>query len=165
LIVIGLGSFFVVLAYTAYSAPTYSNWYTQGITEQNYQDYQTYPHMMGSFFGPYGFGMMNGYGGYGMMGYGYTGYGFGNGYGLTGLGFSLFGVLGLVFGAIVIVSAVVLNKKPEEHSTWGMIIVIFSVLSIFGGAMGGLGAGLILGLVGGVLAITWKPTQTPAKSQ
>jgi len=121
--------------------------------------------MMGSFFGPYGFGMMNGYGGYGMMGYGYTGYGFGNGYGLTGLGFSLFGVLGLVFGAIVIVSAVVLNKKPEEHSTWGMIIVIFSVLSIFGGAMGGLGAGLILGLVGGVLAITWKPTQTPAKSQ
>jgi len=26
-------------------------------------------------------------------------------------------------------------------------------------------AGLILGLVGGVLAITWKPTQTIAKTQ
>jgi hypothetical protein len=42
LIVIGLGSFFVVLAYTAYNASSYSNWYTQGITGQTYQAYQTY---------------------------------------------------------------------------------------------------------------------------
>ena len=114
--------------------------------------------MMGSFFGPYGFGMMYGYAGYGMMGYGYSGYG--NGYGLTGgLGFELFGLLGLIFGVIVIVSAFMLNSRPQEHSTWGVLIVIFSVLSIFGGAMGGFGAGLILGLIGGVLAITWKPAQ------
>ena len=43
LIVIGLGSFFVVLAYTAYNASSYSNLYTQGITGQTYQSYQTYP--------------------------------------------------------------------------------------------------------------------------
>jgi len=120
--------------------------------------------MMGSFFSPYRFGMMSGYGygGWGMMGYGYPGYGYGM---MGGLGFGLFGILGLIFGAIVIVSAVMLNRKPHEHSTWGILIVIFSVLSIFGGAMAGLGVGLILGLVGGVLAITWKPTQTQAKTQ
>jgi hypothetical protein len=53
-----------------------------------------------------------------------------------------------------------LNSKPQEHTTWGMLIAIFSALSIFG-AMGGFGIGLILGLIGGVLAVIWKPaTQT-----
>jgi hypothetical protein len=118
--------------------------------------------MMGSFFGPYGYGIMGGYGGFGMMGYGYSGYGYGP---TSGLGFGLFGVLGLVFGVIVIVSAIMLNSRPMEHSTWGVLIVIFSVLSIFGGAIGGLGVGLILGVVGGVLAITWKTTQTQPKTR
>jgi hypothetical protein len=103
-----------------------------------------------SMFAPFGFrGMMGGYQGWGMM---------------RGLGFGMFGVLGLIFGAIVIISAFMLNSKPQEHTTWGTLIVIFSVLSIFGGAMGGFGLGLILGLVGGVLAITWKPTQTQTKT-
>ena len=109
--------------------------------------------MMGAFwFG----GMMGGYRGWGgMMGYG------GPGYGMMGwLGFGLFGILGIVFGVIVIISAVMLNSKPQEHSTWGMLIVVFSALSIFGGPMGGLGVGLVLGLVGGILAVTWKPKQT-----
>jgi len=115
--------------------------------------------MMGSSFGP--FGMMSGYG---MMGYGYSGYGYGSGYASTrGLGFELFGILGLIFGVIVIVSAIMLNSRPHEHSTWGVLIVIFSVMSIFGGAMGGLGVGLLLGLAGGILAITWKSNETPAK--
>ena len=101
----------------------------------------------GGMMGP-GFGMM-GYPAHGMMG---------------GLGFGLFGVLGLIFGAIVIISSIMLNSKPHEHATWGTLIVLFSVLSIFGGAMGGFGIGLILGLIGGVLAITWKPTQTQTKT-
>lgn len=117
-----------------------------------------------SLFGFGDWGMMGGYGGYGgyrgyggMMG-GYPGYG----YGMMGrLGFGTFGILGLIFGAIVIVSALMLNRKPEQHSTWGILIVLFSVLSIFGGAMGGFGAGLILGLIGGILAITWK-TKSPS---
>jgi len=121
--------------------------------------------MMGSFFGPFGFGMMSGYGGYGMMGYGYPGYVYGSGYGLTGgSGFGLFGILGLIFGVIVIVSAIMLNSRPHEHSTWGVLIVIFSVMSIFGGAMGGLGVGLILGLAGGILAITWKSNEPLTKT-
>jgi len=95
-------------------------------------------------------GMMRGY--RGMMG--------GAGYGMMGgFGFGLFGLLGLIFGVIVIISAIMLNSKPQEHTTWGVLIVIFSVLSIFGSMMGGLGVGLILGVIGGILGITWKPTQ------
>jgi len=63
----------------------------------------------------------------------------------------------------VIISAVMLIQRPQEHSTWGILIVIFSVLSIFG-AMGGLDVGLILGLIGGVLALTWHPTRTQGKT-
>jgi hypothetical protein len=98
-------------------------------------------------------GMMSSYGGwgYGMMK---------PSFGMMGLAFGAMGILGLVFGVIVIISAIMLNSKPQEHTTWGTLIVIFSVLSIVGSAMGGFGIGLVLGLVGGVLAITWKPTGT-----
>jgi hypothetical protein len=121
--------------------------------------------MVGSWMGNYGYdyGMMGGYGGYGGWG-GMMGPGFGMMGGL-GYGFGFIGVLGLIFGVIVIISAFMLNSKPKEHATWGTLIVIFSVLSIFGSAMGGFGIGLILGLIGGILAITWKPTKVPAQAQ
>ncbi len=107
--------------------------------------------MLGSFMGQYGYGMMGRYGGWGGM--------MGPGFGMMGFAFGAMGILGLIFGAIVIISAVMLNHKPEQHSTWGAIIVLFSVLSIFGSAMGGFGIGLVLGLIGGILAITWNQTK------
>ncbi len=121
--------------------------------------------LFGSWMGNYGYGcgMMGGYCGYdGMIG-GYNGWGgmMGPGFGMMGgRGFGLFGVLGLIFGTIVIISAVMLNSKPQEHTTWGILIIIFSVLSVFGSAMGGFGIGLVLGLIGGALAIAWKPLET-----
>jgi hypothetical protein len=100
-----------------------------------------------------------------MLGYGFMGmmnrYGWNRwGYGMMGFAVGVMGFLGLVFGAIVIISAFMLNSKPKEHTTWGTLIVIFSALSIFGSAMGGFGIGLILGLIGGILGITWKPPET-----
>jgi hypothetical protein len=109
--------------------------------------------LWGSYRGP-GLGYGPGWR-YGTMGYGYPGYGYGL---IGGLGFGLFGILGLIFGAIVVISAIMLNSKPQEHITWGVLIAIFSVLSIFYGAMSGFGIGLVLGLIGGILAVTWKPT-------
>ena len=99
-----------------------------------------YGGMMGRYLSSPGFGMMGGYG-----------YGFGG----------LLGLAGIVFGIVVIVSSVMLYNKPSEHSKWGLLILIFSVLSIFGSAMAGLGVGLILGVIGGIFALTWKTPTTP----
>lgn len=95
-----------------------------------------YGGMMGRYFSSPGFGMMGGYG-----------------FGLGGI----FGLAGIVFGIVVIVSSVMLYNKPDDHSKWGLLILIFSVLSIFGSAMAGFGVGLILGVLGGIFALTWKP--------
>ncbi len=87
---------------------------------------------------------MNGYGFYGMM----------RG---IGIGFGFIGIIGVVIGIIVSVGAIMLYSHSNQHMTWGILIIIFSVLSLFGGMMNGLGVGLFLGIVGGVLAIIWKP--------
>jgi multisubunit Na+/H+ antiporter MnhG subunit len=55
-----------------------------------------------------------------------------------------------------------LNSKPQEHTTWGILIIVFAVLSIFGSAMGGFGVGLILGIIGGILAMAWQAPATQA---
>ena len=57
-------------------------------------------------------GMMRGFGGRwgGMMGY--PGFDM-----IGGLGF-ISGLLGVVFGAIVILSAIIMNSRPQQHTTW-----------------------------------------------
>lgn len=64
-------------------------------------------------------------------------------------------LLGLVSGILVIIGALMLNTRPAEHGTWGTIILIFSVISLLG--MGGFFIGAILGIVGGALALSWRP--------
>lgn len=66
------------------------------------------------------------------------------------------GFIGLITGVGIIGSSIMMQAKPENHITWGSIIIVLSALSLLGG-MGGMGIGLILGLVGGILAIIWKP--------
>ncbi len=81
----------------------------------------------------------------------------GSGVGLFEFGVGLMGVVGVFAGIIVILAALMLVKRPKKRSTWGSLIILFSFFSIYGAAMGGFGIGLILGLIGGVLAVTWKP--------
>jgi len=74
---------------------------------------------------------------------------------IGGLG-GIFGLLGVVWGAIIIYSAVQLKLSPSQHSTWGVLIIVFSLVSWIG-AFGGLVIGFLLALIGGILALAWSP--------
>ena len=63
------------------------------------------------------------------------------------------GVFGLVSGIIVLVSGVMLRTSPSQRTLWGTLILVFSVLSFLG--TGGFIVGAILGIIGGILALTW----------
>lgn len=67
---------------------------------------------------------------------------------------------GLLCGSIVSVSAVALRLKPSQRQTWGILILIFSILSFFG--TGGLVVGAVLGIVGAVMTLRWRPPTAPA---
>ncbi len=105
--------------------------------------------------------MMWAYGGMpawsGMMGSMMGGYsGMMGGIGVSGMGF--FGgmfIVGLVAGILVLVGAVMLHSRPQQTSTWGILVLVFSIISLVG--MGGFFIGAILGLVGGAVALSWRP--------
>jgi len=69
-------------------------------------------------------------------------------------------VLGVVSGILVLISAVMLKIRPGEGARglrvccrmWGSMILIFSILSLFGVSLGG-SIGGILGIIGGALAL------------
>jgi len=50
---------------------------------------------------------------------------------------------------------------PDQQRTWGVLILVFSVLSFLG--LGGFVVGAILGIVGGVFALRWKPAVRPSQ--
>jgi hypothetical protein len=64
------------------------------------------------------------------------------------------GTFGLVSGVIVLISAVMLLANLGQRRTWGILILVFSILSFVG--LGGFVAGAILGMVGGILTLRWK---------
>jgi len=69
---------------------------------------------------------------------------------------TLYGIVGLVNGLLVIVFGVLLYVKPQQHVIWGVLVLILSIASWFT-TLGGFFIGLILGLIGGILGIAWKP--------
>jgi len=71
---------------------------------------------------------------------------------------TVMGSFGLVCGAVVFVSATLLLAKAGQRRTWGILILVFSVLSFIG--LGGFVIGAILGIVGGILTLRWKPSST-----
>ncbi|MDA4129094.1 MAG: DUF6114 domain-containing protein [Thaumarchaeota archaeon] len=77
---------------------------------------------------------------------------------LFGIG-GIFGLLGVLWGALMIVSAFMFRANPQQHVGWGIAIIIFSCLS-WVGAFGGAFIGFLLGLVGGILAMVWQPIET-----
>ncbi len=75
--------------------------------------------------------------------YGYYNTGFGLGWTfLLGLGF-----WSLITSILIITFASKLKTNPIEHTKWGILIVIFSII----------GVGGLFGLIGGILALVYKP--------
>jgi preprotein translocase subunit SecE len=47
-----------------------------------------------------------------------------------------------------------LYNKPSQAQTWGTIVLVFAVVSLL--SAGGFIIGALLGIVGGLLALTWR---------
>lgn len=67
-----------------------------------------------------------------------------------------FSLVGLVSGILVVAGAIMLNIRPAEHIEWGVVIVVFSIISFLG--TGGFLIGAVLGTIGGTLAVSWRPS-------
>jgi hypothetical protein len=65
-------------------------------------------------------------------------------------------VLLILSGVLVLVSAVVMSFRSHQYPTWGTIIVVFSVVGLFAGGNYITGMGSVLGIIGGLLAITYR---------
>lgn len=75
-----------------------------------------------------------------------------------GIGFIAFGPFGIwiaICSLVVIVAASKLKSNPLEHSKWGAIILIFSII----------GGWSILDFIGGLLALVYKPILAGAPQQ
>jgi hypothetical protein len=71
---------------------------------------------------------------------------------LAGLALNVIGGVAVVFGIIIIIGAYLIYNRMEASG--GAIVLIFSLLSIFVGS--GWLIGLILGVIGGILALLKK---------
>src|SRR5438445_9872732 len=73
---------------------------------------------------------------------------------------SAIAIFGLICGIIVLVSAVMLRFMPAQRQTWGILTLVFSILSFFGS--GGFIVGAVVGIIGCVMIVRWKTPTAPA---
>lgn len=66
-------------------------------------------------------------------------------------------LIGLFSGLVVTIAAVLLSSRPAGHVKWGTLILVFSLIGFVG--MDGFFIGAVLGVVGGMLALSWRPAQ------
>ncbi len=71
---------------------------------------------------------------------------------------AILGILGLVFGIIMILGGIMMYTKPASHTMWGVIVLILSLISFATSSLGGFFVGFLLGLIGGILGLVFKPT-------
>jgi len=80
--------------------------------------------------------------------------GYGPGFDFGASFLALWGGIGLVLAILVIVGAVLIYM-PGKETIGGILVIVFSIISLFFTA-GGLIIGLILGIIGGALGIAKK---------
>ena len=70
------------------------------------------------------------------------------------------GWLGSICGILIIALAVAFHSRPTFAKIGGALVIVFAIVSIpftFGGFV----IGFILAIIGGILAIIWKPAPPP----
>lgn len=75
---------------------------------------------------------------------------------------AIFASVAVALGILMLTMTMLLYRRPDLHVAWGVTILVLasasitSVLSGYGGL--GLGVvGMVLGIVGGAIAIAWRP--------
>ena len=64
------------------------------------------------------------------------------------------GLFGLISGLVVLGSGIMVRIHPEQSTVFGVLILVFSVLSFFGS--GGFVIGALLGIIGGIMTLRWR---------
>ncbi|HEX9319781.1 MAG TPA: hypothetical protein VF884_12685 [Nitrososphaeraceae archaeon] len=65
--------------------------------------------------------------------------------------------LTLIAGVLVLVGAILMNARPQETTTWGIIVLIFSIIGFTGMGFSILGA--IIGIIGGIIALSERSSK------
>ena len=72
-------------------------------------------------------------------------------------------IIGLISGILIIIGAIMINSGERgKVRNGGILVLIFSIISLIF-SVGGFFIGFILGLIGGILALTWKPKEVPTR--
>jgi hypothetical protein len=69
------------------------------------------------------------------------------------------GALAVVVGLIIVFLGLRIKSNPASARTSGILIIVLSLVSFVGG--GGFFIGLILALIGGIVAAIWNPPMLP----
>jgi hypothetical protein len=62
-----------------------------------------------------------------------------------------FFALPLIAGILVVGGAIMMNARPQETTTWGIIVLIFSIIGFTGMGLSIIGA--IIGIIGGIISL------------
>lgn len=68
-----------------------------------------------------------------------------------------FGIIGILWGILIIFGAVMMENRPDQSTTWGVLVLVISIVSWYG-SIGGFFIGFLLAFIGGILAIAWHPS-------
>jgi hypothetical protein len=66
------------------------------------------------------------------------------------------GLLGVIMGLLILILGILLLSNPDSNVTYGVLIIVFSLISLLS-FLGGFVIGFLLALIGGILALTWRP--------
>jgi hypothetical protein len=72
-------------------------------------------------------------------------------------------IIGVISGILIIIGAIMINSGERgKVRNGGILVLIFSIISLILSG-GGFFIGFLLGLIGGILALSWKPEEVPTQ--